>query len=97
MASYAGAALLGLLVHAYATPFHLTLCGHGRASHAPRIHRRRALPRLSASPLRRARHSASPSYSPASSRAGPSANLCECGYYEVRAPLFGSFVRDRDL
>ncbi|KAF8162060.1 hypothetical protein K438DRAFT_2025600 [Mycena galopus ATCC 62051] len=31
MASYAGHALLGLLVHAYAAPFHFTLCGHGRA------------------------------------------------------------------
>ncbi|KAF8180470.1 hypothetical protein K438DRAFT_2021357, partial [Mycena galopus ATCC 62051] len=35
-------------------PFHLTLCGHGRASHAPRIRRRRPLPHLSASPLPRA-------------------------------------------
>ncbi|KAF8163881.1 hypothetical protein K438DRAFT_1984991 [Mycena galopus ATCC 62051] len=54
MASYAGPALLGLLVHAYTAPFHLTLCGHGRASHAPRIRRRPLLQRLSTSPLRRA-------------------------------------------
>ncbi|KAF8162037.1 hypothetical protein K438DRAFT_1859044 [Mycena galopus ATCC 62051] len=59
MASYAGPALLGLLVHAYAAPFHLTLCGHRRVSYAPRIRRRRPLLRLSASPLpsaRRPRH-----------------------------------------
>ncbi|KAF8141030.1 hypothetical protein K438DRAFT_691216 [Mycena galopus ATCC 62051] len=38
-------------------PLHLTLCGRGRASHAPHICRRRPLPRLSASALRRARRS----------------------------------------
>ncbi|KAF8197153.1 hypothetical protein K438DRAFT_1967400 [Mycena galopus ATCC 62051] len=82
IASYAGAALLGLLVHAYAAPFPLTLCGHGRASHAPRIRRRRPLPRLSASPLRRVRRPHH-IHRPAPGQA-PQRNLCE----ELALPTF---------
>ncbi|KAF8180480.1 hypothetical protein K438DRAFT_1842037, partial [Mycena galopus ATCC 62051] len=92
MASYAGAALLGLLVHTYAAPFHFTLCGHrrlARTSYSSATAPSAPLCKPSTS------RSASPPYSTASSRAGPSANFCECGYYEVRATLFCSFVRDR--
>ncbi|KAF8141038.1 hypothetical protein K438DRAFT_1995368 [Mycena galopus ATCC 62051] len=79
MASYAGPALLGLVAHASAALLSILPSPH---TDAPRTHLIfvddgpfGASLQPSASLL------ASPPYSPASSRAGPSANFCECEYY----------------